>query len=424
MVAKFIAIVLLPLLVIVEISMAEGDILQKAVDKSFNEELYNHYSKDKTGFSYRGGVNFLPHREGGGKVAELEMEGGRQGCGGFNWISNFKSTFNSEALESYVKGLVSNALSSAPLVLMCYVSPTLCDAYKHFKAITNMVMQARLGQCQSIENAAMTFGKYQHLKKEGQVLCLEEKQKEGKSLQQAIDTCSASQSIPDYTGIIGKDVNLVGDLMEKSDFDKPTRELIKSLMGEITYKSDGTQKRNSNSASIEATYKQDLQDFKIKLKNLIEKVSQGGDISISDIKEISFPGNPITPDVIKAIAAMPKYKKTIAINKLASALAAAKLVYQTQVLTSTLHESLNDPHAEGTKKEILEKEITNFRKKVEDLLWAKKTQDELLAPIQAILQESEAEHLENFLSRSSISPPENAKTTRNRLKRSSFGGAE
>ena len=59
------------------------------------------------------------------------------GCGITDFVGEFKAMFSTQALESYFEGLIGTAIASAPLVLLCYASPTLCDAYKHFKQMAS-----------------------------------------------------------------------------------------------------------------------------------------------------------------------------------------------------------------------------------------------------------------------------------------------
>src|SRR2546430_4388679 len=109
----------------------------------------------QSGLNYRGGAGLpLPAPSGGGGTVGAISGSTGTGCG-IDFAAEFKALFDVNALESYFKGLASSAISAAPLVLMCYVSPTLCDAYKHFKSMASGLLQPRAAQWQAGAAAAL-----------------------------------------------------------------------------------------------------------------------------------------------------------------------------------------------------------------------------------------------------------------------------
>ena len=71
------------------------------------------------------------------------------------------------------RGSLGTAIASAPLVLLCYASPTLCDAYKHFKQMASEVLSLRAGECRAVEQAAANLGT--SLNRQQQLACIDER---------------------------------------------------------------------------------------------------------------------------------------------------------------------------------------------------------------------------------------------------------
>src|SRR3989442_13208549 len=89
---------------------------------------------------------------------------------------------------------------------MCYVSPTLCDAYKHFKSMASGLLQARAAEGQAVEAAALDYGSRMAKKRELQ--CIEEKTAAGVSRYVGQDDCRAGGS----TEHVGFDLRKVSDI--------------------------------------------------------------------------------------------------------------------------------------------------------------------------------------------------------------------
>ena len=121
-------------LILVLRSICYADIFSKD-----NTNLYtidNAVSEDRTGFYYRGGIDYrpqvLPEEPGVG----YSILSGSKGCSGFDLASSFNSAFSEQILADYLKGISSSAIAAAPMLLLEYVSPTLADIVKHFNAMT------------------------------------------------------------------------------------------------------------------------------------------------------------------------------------------------------------------------------------------------------------------------------------------------
>ncbi|PIP19667.1 MAG: hypothetical protein COX41_01690, partial [Candidatus Omnitrophica bacterium CG23_combo_of_CG06-09_8_20_14_all_41_10] len=89
-------------------------------------------SEDRSGFYYRGGIDYRPTVPPDEPQVGYSILSGSPGCSGFDLASSFNSVFSEQILADYLKGISSEAMAAAPMLLLEYVSPTLADIIKHF----------------------------------------------------------------------------------------------------------------------------------------------------------------------------------------------------------------------------------------------------------------------------------------------------
>jgi hypothetical protein len=132
-------------------AQAQADLLQQYMD--------NNNSPTRGQISYGFGANIPVGPSGNGNIIDLSAGIQKQGsCGNFDLAGEIKSIFNKEALDQYVSGLTGAIVSSAPLLLLCYASQTLCDLYKHYRNMANAALSMRHAQCSQIEALAEKAG--------------------------------------------------------------------------------------------------------------------------------------------------------------------------------------------------------------------------------------------------------------------------
>ena len=162
---KRVFILLILILGLTHISYA--DIFTK--DNTMPYTIDSAISEDRSGFYYRGGVDYRPQVPVEEPGVGYSILSGSKGCSGFDLASSFNSTFSEQILADYLKGISSSAIAAAPMLLLEYASPTLADIVKHFSAMTNMRLGLRYAQCEDIEKAA---GEYMDkLRKKSESVC-------------------------------------------------------------------------------------------------------------------------------------------------------------------------------------------------------------------------------------------------------------
>lgn len=340
-------------------------------------------SASQSGLTYRGTPGLpLPRPDGGGgTIGQISGSTGR-GCG-IDFASEFTALFNVNALESYFKGLASSAISAAPLVLMCYASPTLCDAYKHFKAMASGLLQARAAECQAVEQAAMGIG--DKMAKKRELECIEEKTAAGVPRYQAQDDCRAVAA----SEIVGFDmkkvpnVNVIEDGLKHVGASPETQEFAKAILGDISFKTSGsgrqTELKKVPVDGVEREWGRLYQDYVDELTTLIDTVAQGGVPQPDALRKVSAPGVPITQSVLQQIVLEPPHTRAIVIQQIASALTRARLDFEFHRLRVHLAEAARSAAASNQTQEEIERQL-----RVVDALRArlpalKESQDDLVA---------------------------------------------
>jgi len=295
---------------------------------------------------------------------ETELKPAKQGCGTFDYVDSYKAVFNEHALEQYVDNIVDGVVASAPLVLACYASPTLCDAFKHFKAMANGTLETAFGRCEAIQDAAMDWGKSLYAQEKRS--CLDEKSKSGMSINQALAACDALSSLTSFTGVRVEEMHLIDDAMDLlGEQDPAIRNLAKGVFGDLTVSGEGrlTDKRSDNGIRILFG--------KIRSKkargwdDVIRKLKKKQAITGEDLKVLSVPNLPISRDVVRAVASLPPAKQQIAIQSLVQATAMAELQSKVNGLSTKIREA---EIAGGRTNPELAKELRAKRQKAQEEL--------------------------------------------------------
>jgi hypothetical protein len=324
------------------LSLAESAAAQDLWEKTVRDSTpSSQFQKYENGAAYQGRTALpLPRPEGGGGTIGSVSSRTGKGCGAFDFASEFKAMFDSNAAESYIKGLGSAALTSAPLVLMCYASPTLCDAYKHFKSMASGMLSARAAECQAVENAAMEYG--DKMAKRGEKQCIEEKQAAGVDLSRALDECKAAG-----TTLLGFDmkkvpnIKVVEDGLKAVGADQDTQDFAKSVLGEVSMGGSGSGGRSQNFRPMpkdgaERMWGEYYQACSDQQAALVEQVAAGVTPSEDDLRKISAPGLPVTRSVLQQMALLDPSRRALAGQRFCSALTLARLEHKYSELQAYL----------------------------------------------------------------------------------------
>jgi hypothetical protein len=409
LVVLFIAAIFALLLVGPISDVGAADLWDQTVTKSTPQSQFQLYEgTGQSGLNYRGGAGLpLPAPSGGvGTIGSISGSTGK-GCG-IDFAAEFKALFDVNALESYFKNLASSAISAAPLVLMCYLSPTLCDAYKHFKSMASGILQARAAECQAVEAAALDYGSRMGKKRE--VQCIEEKTAAGVPRYVAQDDCRGIGSTELVGFDFGKvsDINIVDDGLKQVGADDDTQRFAKAVLGDVNFRGSSSGRRQEfkklQPDGLEQEWGRLYQDYGQGLTALVDQVKTGGTPTVEELQKVSAPGVPITRSLLQQLSLISPSARTIAIQRIATALTLARLEYQLYVLQMELTELSRLAANTNQSTEEVERQIRTLEAMRGRLRALKEGQDNLTQVLREMDQAATAER-EAARGRATVTPP-------------------
>ena len=358
-------------------------------------------SEDRSGFYYRGGVDYRPQVPVEEPGVGYSILSGSKGCSGFDLASSFNSTFSEQILADYLKGISSSAIAAAPMLLLEYASPTLADIVKHFSAMTNMRLGLRYAQCEDIEKAA---GEYMDkLRKKSESECVKDKVAQGLDIDSALKACKEGKDpfafLKNAEGIPlvqGGKIDVLSDIFKKINIPNDRKDFVKSVVGETTI----TSSQIENNKGEKSIYKVN-DDFRTetsdKFFSIVSEYMNSKTVSTDSLKDLSLHNNPVTEEQIRDIALMPKAKQYIAVSKLSSDIAYFKTISQCRQAMDDLLEAMRAPGLDDVQRGVLEKDYNYLKEKLERFKEERQINKDYNEAMSGILSESEKEKLNTIM---------------------------
>ena len=358
-------------------------------------------SEDRSGFYYRGGLDYHPNVPPDEPGVGYSILSGSKGCSGFDLASSFNSVLSEQVMADYLKGISSSAMAAAPMLLLEYVSPTLADIIKHFNAMTNMRLGLRYAQCEDIEKAA---GEYiDKLRKKSESECVKEKVGTGLDIDSALKACKEGNDpfafLKNAEGIPlaqGGKIDVLSDIFKKINIPDDRKDFVKSVVGETTITSSQIE-NNKGEKSIYKVNDEFRTDTSGKLLSLTEEYLNSKTVSDDSIKELSLPNNPVTEEQIRDITLMPKAKQYIAVSKISSDIAYFKTISQYRQAMDDLLEAMRAPGLDDVQRGVLERDYNYLKEKLERFKEEKQIYRDYNEAVAGILSESEKEKLNTII---------------------------
>lgn len=360
----------------------------------------------RTGVSSYQGLDRLDLRVGGSFPAAASSDRGyaRIGlsagldsdfaCGKFDVRANLKSLVGKEAREDMLDtliGAIESELLYNGLVLVCEASPTACQAYQHFRVNANAMLGIGYDRCQAIESGVqdgIQSGQARSLKD-----CIARKQKEGKSLDQALAACDKASTVSGLTGAPVAEFSL-GRELEKALGLPPgeTRELQRFL-------SDLRVKPNSVSGEIKGEavleeYARLERDYQEAWKKAVSEVERDPEAPIdpetaAKLKPENSPG-PL-PINVRDVAELPGDQREIYIRWLAGLAALQSLEAKVQKIERYLVAATQIPQMDAGNVQRIEREIAGLRTQLRHVDEYVRRQEAHSQALLAVIRAAEAE---------------------------------
>jgi len=358
-------------------------------------------SEDRSGFYYRGGVDYRPQVPPEEPGVGYSILSGSKGCSGFDLTSSFNAAFSEQILADYLKGISSSAIAAAPMLLLEYVSPTLADIVKHFNAMTNMRLGLRYAQCEDIEKAA---GEYMDkLRKKSESECVKEKVAQGLDIDSALKACKEGKDpfafLKNAEGIPlaqGGKIDVLSDIFKKINIPDERKDFVKSVVGETTISSSQIE-NNKGEKSIYKVNDDFRSETSDKFFSLLNEYLSSKTISGDSLKDLSLHNNPVTEEQVRNIALMPKAKQYIAVSKLSSDIAYFKTISQYRQAMDDLLEAMRAPGLDDVQRGVLERDYNYLKEKLERFKEERQIYKDYNEAMTGILSESEKEKLSTII---------------------------
>lgn len=353
-------------------------------------QVREYFYADNSGLIYRGGIALrdpfgLRARE--FEIVDLALNADRDLCSMTGLWANYQSLFNLEMLEDVFIGLVNNVAEAAIWAAFCSTEPVLCDIVKHMRAMARANLRSRLAQCGAVRDAAVTYGK--NIWKESHKVCLEEKKKDGLSIDDALEACGASNfSLVNFVGQQVEDFDLVDEALNATSASPALKDLAKEIIGEVTFSADGTTTRTGHAPGrVAAKYEEMAEEKERAVMAILNRINETGTVTDTDLTALSTPSLPMTPRYLLTLAHLRDGDRQVAAMRLARALAMDRLLAQVKELKEQLEAARKVPGGEA-KTESLEIEMQDLEQQIDDLARYKRLHEEFVArPMLEVMKE-------------------------------------
>jgi hypothetical protein len=247
-------------------------------------------------------------------------------CGQFDLTASFQSVMGKNMREELLGDVVKVAqkqLVNSAMVLACQMSPTVCDAMKHYRVTAQEYMNMQLDQCRSIEQIGGGGGN-QKLRAEALKQCLEQKQALGLTLDEAMRLCQGATEVRGLRGQKTEHIDLVKEVAEALGLKGEPRELLSKYLNGLTL---GAQKLGGD-VRVRATderYEKHRADTVRALSDALA-AAEKGPVPQKRLDAIAPAGTPpMTNDELQRMLALDPVDRAIVVSMLASASSLARV---------------------------------------------------------------------------------------------------
>ena len=320
---------------------------------------YQYYNKDKNGFTYSGGVNYAPPYNPTEKLIELNTNV-EAGCARFDWEVNWKNTVNQEALDRYWEALKGGAISSAPILLLEYISPTLADIVKHIKSMANMSVEMQYASCERMQQMATDLGS--SLRNRAYNECMAKQ--DPSDMAAAQEACAQylkedwASGLNKYQGEKslnkGEGYTLFGGSSsgDKKTVLRTTKNYVSALFGKLTLKANGSMHWTQAGTSVKELYREEREKQRGKMTQAVENYKESREYTEDDAADLSSPNIIVTKEYMESVANLSDAEQQIAIGSYVSLYARNKIVSELSDDMAKQKTVMLDPEATLEQKKI------------------------------------------------------------------------
>jgi hypothetical protein len=266
-------------------------------------------------------------------------------CGRFDISASYKSTFTKAFREELLGSLIASArieLAGSAMVLACQMSPTLCDAMKHYKIVAGETLALQFGQCRSVEAGAS--GVADGLRARAIKQCLAELQAEGFTLDEALHRCQSSRHLYGLLGTKVEEINLVKEVTKALKLPSDAEGLLLEILGDLAYREKG-KSGAVHIRPVAALFEKIRLEFEVSWMRAAADPSRA-----KDEKLVPAGAPPATAHELQWVASLSDGERKIAVASLASSLSlqeTARRLGEAQAALEAAAGLASDPALQG-----------------------------------------------------------------------------
>ncbi len=300
-------------------------------------------------------------------------------CGRFDLKASFGSLINKDIAGDLVGAALSelrDRLVGSGMVLACQMSPTLCDALKHFRVTANELLAQQFADCRAIEKEA--DGPTKTLRARALMACLVEKQRGGVPIDDALRDCKNREEVRGLDGKRSPEIDLIQQLGDAFKVSADARAILRDLLDAPKLGPNG-QRGDVKLRAVDAAYEKERADAEARIRKGVESGKPDG------VAPASLP--PLTAADLDILRALDEEQRRNVIGVIAGAhalVALSSTVHEVQSLLEAAAAMADDPtlrEAFERQSQRLERELRRLRDSSEIAGAALQTQAKVLTAV-------------------------------------------
>ena len=287
-------------------------------------------------------------------------------CGKFDVGASLRSLFSKNAREEYlgaIMGYIESELVRNALVLACEASPTICQALQHYRVTANAMLGMNYNRCQAIEQAVSDSLAKQRA--EAIKACVDEKQRAGVPMDQALDQCQNSDKVRSLTGERVKEIDLIDELKKALNLSQEETASLTSLLGNrVKYTGQGGSGEIARDA-VEQEYRRARDRYVEAWQSTVDAAARGNQVQAQTLAALVPPGSPpISPTELAELALLRPALRSVVIASIASQCAILELMRRAHEVERNIEAARKLPTANEELIKKLERERADLRAEI------------------------------------------------------------
>ena len=289
-------------------------------------------------------------------------------CGRFDVKTNLKHLLSKEFREEFFKESVDALLGELvhnTLVLVCEVSPTVCQALQHYRISANSILGMQYNWCEAVESAVDDANRETLAKAVKD--CIEQKRAQGKSLDQAREECQNPDKIRGLDGRLVNEIDVLEEIRRAFNLPAVEQDVLVRLISSLRYSPRGGAGEIRPTAALDRHH-QLVEQYKAAWNRAIQAAAQRRDLTEEELAAISpDKTSRIAPIEVSEIAALSPGRREVVVRSIVSSATIFQLSLEIGKAVKLLDAARKHPMADQGFVRRLEKEREDLERQLGEL---------------------------------------------------------